>query len=77
MIPWRYPILFDLIGSRRFILFISSVFSPVFIHSDETVVCVKYCIWLKITHYELDVKLTTVCESDLCVNINGLPHLTG
>ena len=73
LIPWRYPILFDLIviGCRQFILFISGVFSPVSTRSDETVVFhSNIYIWLKSIHYELDVKLTTVCESKLVVNIN-------
>ena len=78
LIPWRYPILTDLImiGCRQFILFISGVFSPVYIHSDVTVVCHSNILWLKNIHYELDVKLTTVCESSLEVNINALPHFT-
>ena len=73
MIPWRYPILFDLIviGSRQIISFILSLFSPVSIRSEETVVCHSNILWLKIIHYEFDVKLTTVCESVLCVNVNG------
>jgi hypothetical protein len=41
LIPWRYPILIDLImiGRRQFILFILGVFSPVYFRSDVTVVC--------------------------------------
>ena len=75
LILWRYPILFDLIviGCRQFILFISGVFSPVSIRSDETAVCHSNILWLKIIHYELDVKLTTICESSLVANINGPP----
>ncbi len=78
LIPWRYPILTDLImiGCRQFILFISGVFSPVYFHSDVTVVCHSNILWLKNIHYELDVKLTTVCESSLLVSINALPHFT-
>ena len=39
MIPWRYPILFDLIviGSRQFILFILSGFSPLSIRMKPVV----------------------------------------
>ena len=51
LIPWRYPILFDLIviGCRQFILFISGVFPPVSIRSDVTVVCHSNILWLKKT----------------------------
>ena len=51
-----------MIGHSQFILFISV----------ETVVCHSNILY----DYELDVKLTTVCESELCVNINALPHFT-
>ena len=78
LIPWRYPILTDLImiGRRQFVLFILGEFSPVYFRSDVTVVCHSNILWLKNIHYELDVKLTTVCESQLMVSINALPHFT-
>ena len=49
LIPWRYPILFNLIVIK-FILFILSVLSPVSNYSDETVVCHSNILWLKIIH---------------------------